>query len=262
MDKNLTVKSVLIIVLIAVAVLTLYPPTKTLKPGIDLAGGTSLVYEIDAQGLEEADKKDLSGRMITVLRRRIDPANIQNLIWRPQGNVRFEIQMPLASAKARAKRWDYDKAKSELLEENINKAVIIRSLGKPPEERAEDFNDIAKGSAEREEILKALATAYDEHKELRGKSDALAVKLESEESKISAAGLDLEQIKLNVSRWAKLDEEKLAKSLTDFLGSDANLGLVSEHVKTYAEWDEVTRKLTDEETGASIQYKNDAGQGG
>ena len=256
MDRSLTVKSVLIIVLVAVAVWTLYPPTKTLKPGIDLAGGTSLVYEIDAQGLEEAEKKDLSGRMITVLRRRIDPANIQNLIWRPQGNVRFEIQMPLASAKARARRRDYEKAKSELLEENVNAAVIIRSLGKPPEERAADFNDIAKGSAEREEILKALATAYDEHKELRSKSDTLAAKLETGESNISAAGLDLEQIKLNVGRWATLAEEELAKSLTDFLGSDANLGLVSEHVKTYAEWDEVTRKLTDEETGASIQYKN------
>jgi len=256
MDRNLTVKSVFIIVLVVVAIWTLYPPTKTLKPGIDLAGGTSLIYEIDAQGLEEGEKKGLSGRLITVLRRRIDPANIHNLIWRPQGNVRFEIQMPLASAKARVKRRDYEKAKSELLEENINPAVIIRSLGKPPEQRAEDFNDIAKGSAEREEILKALAAAYDEHKELRNKSDTLAAKLETEESKISAAGLDLDRIKLNVGRWATLDEEQLAKSLKDFLGSEDNLDLVTEHVKTYAEWDEVTKKLTDAETGTSVQYKN------
>ncbi len=81
MSKNLTPKIVLIIVLVTVAVWTLYPPNKTLKPGIDLAGGTSLIYQIDTHGLKEAEKKDLSQKLITVLRRRIDPANIQNLIW-------------------------------------------------------------------------------------------------------------------------------------------------------------------------------------
>ncbi|MFA5240297.1 MAG: hypothetical protein WC476_11420, partial [Phycisphaerae bacterium] len=82
MNKNLWPKFILIIVLVVIAVWTLYPPDKTLKPGIDLAGGTSLIYEIDTQGLEGIEKKDLAQRMITVLRRRIDPANIQNLVWR------------------------------------------------------------------------------------------------------------------------------------------------------------------------------------
>ena len=98
MGKNLTPKIIVIIVLVLVAGWTLYPPDKTLKPGPDLGGGTSLIYQIDTQGLEESEKRDLSQRMITVLRRRIDPANIQNLIWQPQGNTRFEIKMPLASA--------------------------------------------------------------------------------------------------------------------------------------------------------------------
>lgn len=104
MDKNLTWKIVLIIVLVILAVWTLYPPDKTLKPGMDLGGGTSLIYEIDAQGLSSQEKRGLSEKMITVLRRRIDPANIQNLVWRPQGNTRFEIQMPLASAETREAR--------------------------------------------------------------------------------------------------------------------------------------------------------------
>ena len=41
--------------------------------------------------------------MIQILRRRIDPANIQNLVWRPLGNTRFEIQMPLASKETQQK---------------------------------------------------------------------------------------------------------------------------------------------------------------
>ncbi len=145
MNKNLTPKIVLIIVLVVVAVWTLYPPGKKLKPGIDLAGGTSLIYEIDTHGLTEADKKDLAQRMITVLRNRIDPANIQNLIWRPLGNTRFEIQMPLASAEAHEKRGNYKEAEKNLLDKNARPAKILRSLKAPAEERAEVFNEVAQG---------------------------------------------------------------------------------------------------------------------
>lgn len=80
MSKNLFWKSVLVLLPIVIAVWVLYPPSQTLKPGIDLAGGTSLIYEIDTQGLSLDERRDLSSRMITVLRRRIDPANIQNLM--------------------------------------------------------------------------------------------------------------------------------------------------------------------------------------
>ena len=71
MDKSQSWKIILIIVLVVVSAWTLYPASKTLKPGIDLAGGTSLIYQIDTQGLEESEKREISGRMITVLRRRL-----------------------------------------------------------------------------------------------------------------------------------------------------------------------------------------------
>src|SRR5512136_2375877 len=128
MDRNLTWKIVLIIGLILLATWTLYPPTKTLKPGIDLGGGTSLIYEIDAKGLSGDEKRGLSDRVITVLRRRIDPANIQNLVWRPQGSTRFEIQMPLASKEAREKRTQYEDAMSNLLAGNVTQATVFRSV--------------------------------------------------------------------------------------------------------------------------------------
>jgi SecD/SecF fusion protein len=167
MNKNLTPKIVLIIVLAALAAWTLYPPSKTLMPGIDLAGGTSLIYEIDTFGLEEAEKRDLAQRMIIVLRRRIDPANIQNLLWRPQGNSRFEIQMPLASAEARAKRTDFEKARESLLSKNVSRSRIMRSLDLPTEERPELFKDFAQGDPNRITILESLSKVYDERKELQ-----------------------------------------------------------------------------------------------
>ena len=60
MGRNLMPKIVLIIVLVFLAVWTVYPPDKTLKPGPDLGGGTSLIYQIDTQGLEEAEKKGIT----------------------------------------------------------------------------------------------------------------------------------------------------------------------------------------------------------
>jgi SecD/SecF fusion protein len=255
MGRNLTPKVILVIVLILVAAWTLYPPNKTLKPGIDLAGGTSLIYEIDTHGLAEQEKENLSQNMITVLRRRIDPANIQNLIWRPQGNTRFEIQMPLASAKVREKRHRYEKAMSELLEQNINPAVILRCLDKPAEQRKKTFESFAKDSPERIAILEALATAYDEHKNLRNTSETLASKLKTAEDKLSAAGLDIDRILQNRSSWARLDEQHLTETLREFIGSNKHLDTLTEYVQTYSEWAKAVDKLTDPETGQNIMYE-------
>ncbi|MHC4260086.1 MAG: hypothetical protein ACYSTF_06725, partial [Planctomycetota bacterium] len=239
MDRNLTIKSVVIIVLVAVAILTLYPPHKTLKPGIDVGGGTSLIYEIDAADMEPEETRNLSERMIKVLRRRIDPANVQNLIWRPQGSLRLEIQMPLASAQAQEKRGAYNEAKDELLNENIVTQVILSCLSKPAEERAADFNDFAKADPNRLAILEELATTYDEYMELRSKSDSLAAELKSSEEQMSDGGLNVEQIKQDVSGWSALEEEELTESLKSFLGSEDNLELLSGYVKDYGEWAEV-----------------------
>jgi SecD/SecF fusion protein len=255
MNKNLLSKSILIIVLVVVAAWTLYPPDKTLKPGIDLAGGTSLIYEIDTQGLEGPEKKDLAQRMITVLRRRIDPANIQNLVWRPQGGTRFEIQMPLASEETRQRRQDFEKARSDLLAENINLAIILRSLQKPAEQRTKDFEEFAQGAPDRMTILNKLADVYDERRELQDKRDKLFSGLQTPESIITVAGLNLDDIKQHLGDWIKLDEQQLREALTGYLGSEGNLDMLTKYVNMYAEWAEVVEQLTNAETGINVRYK-------
>ncbi|UCG56088.1 MAG: protein translocase subunit SecD [Phycisphaerales bacterium] len=255
MNKNLTPKAAVIVVLVIIAAWTLYPPDKSLKPGIDLAGGTSLIYEIDTTGLNQEEERGLAQRMITVLRRRIDPANIQNLIWRPQGNTRFEIQMPLASAEAREKRQSYRAALDNLLGKNINPAKIMRSLQQPPQERVVDFNDFAQDDPNRLSILQNLADTYDKRVELQNKRDTLFEAIEATEEKIaSAAGLDLELIKLRRAGWTKLNDQELQESLKEFLGSEDNVDLLIEHVKTYAEQAQVLDQLT-AESGVNAQYQ-------
>ncbi len=240
MSKNLTPKIILIIVLVLVAIWTLYPPNKTLKPGIDLAGGTSLIYEIDTHGLKEAEKKDLSQKLITVLRRRIDPANIQNLIWRPQGSTRFEIQMPLASAEARQKRQNYEKAETDLLDKNVSAAKIMRSLKKPAGERAELFKEFAQEDPNRLAILNTLATAHDERQELKDKRDALYSNREATEAKMSSAGLDLDKINENIGNWAGLNDQELSESIREFTDVNDNRDMLTGYVKNFAEWSGVS----------------------
>ena len=114
--KNLGIKFLCVVVLVALALLALYPPDKKLKPGIDLAGGHSLLYEIDTTGLEGPQLVNLAERIITQLRKRVDPNSQRNLVWRPVGNTRIEIQMPASTGKVREVRKTKEDAIDQLLE--------------------------------------------------------------------------------------------------------------------------------------------------
>ena len=253
MNKNLLPKIILIIVLVVLAAWTLYPVQKTLKQGIDLAGGTSLIYEIDTFGLSETDKKDLSQKMITVLRRRIDPANIQNLIWRPQGNSRFEIQMPLASSEAIEKRNSFKETKEELLGKNISRSQIIQALQKPVQERNALFTTYSQNDPNKLTILENLAAVYDQRQKLQAERDNLFAKLESTENKMSSAGIEADTVKIRVDELRNLPEQMLRKSLSEISDVNDNITLMTEYVKTYDQWAEVVDQLSE----VRDQYNDD-----
>ncbi len=261
MNKNLLLKITVIMVLAAVAAYTLYPPDKTLRAGIDLAGGVSLTYEIDAEGIEPSKRKGLSTKMIRILRRRIDPANIQNIEWWPQGDTRFEIRMPLASTETRQKRQQFEQTMNNLLDENVKPAVVLRALKNPPVERAEFFANVAGDSTQKLEILNNLAETYDEYNQLQNQSNELTAKIEQSELKLTAAGLQMDEVKANAYNWSILNEQKLTEQLKTYLALDPNavadprLGLLLDYVKEYSQWIEVTEELTAPGTGKSDQYK-------
>src|ERR1700682_1761518 len=69
------------------------------KFGVDLVGGTILVYEIDLRKNQDADNKFDAARDINVLaeslKRRIDPNDLKNIVIRPAGGEgRVEIILP------------------------------------------------------------------------------------------------------------------------------------------------------------------------
>ena len=50
-DTNRLMKWLLILGLVVMALVSLWPPQEKLKGGIDLVGGSSLLFEIDTAGL-------------------------------------------------------------------------------------------------------------------------------------------------------------------------------------------------------------------
>src|SRR5207237_8937137 len=56
------------------------------RPGIDMVGGTSLLYEIKTPPGSQQYTGDLAVQMMEALKRRVDPAGVRNLVCRPQGS--------------------------------------------------------------------------------------------------------------------------------------------------------------------------------
>jgi len=62
------------------------------KLGVDLVGGTILVYEVDPSKELQANYKP--EQLAAALKRRIDPNDLKNVTIRPVSNTRVEIILP------------------------------------------------------------------------------------------------------------------------------------------------------------------------
>jgi SecD/SecF fusion protein len=115
--------------------------------GVDLVGGTILVYEVDTERLAEQQKDNPqakafnAGEMAAFLKRRIDPADLYNVTIRPVGETRFEIILPTGGAhQARVE----EQAWGELLTAVKNKsewkaALASANLDAVPQGRVRDL---------------------------------------------------------------------------------------------------------------------------
>jgi len=166
-SKNLR-KLLLIVVVMALAILSLYPIDKTLKPGLDLAGGTVFVYQVDVKPGD--DGPTVVDSVIDVLRRRVDPNGVRNLVWRPVAGNRIEIQAPLAPKETTQLRNAFVAARNELFELNLGQGDLDRAVKRQVVPRAE-------GDADLLERLKVLADAHDVLQAARGAFDEAARQL-------------------------------------------------------------------------------------
>src|SRR5687768_9432794 len=128
------------------------PKRPDLKPGIDMVGGTSLLYEIKApEGGIHSD--DLATQVAGSLKKRVDPDGVRNLIWRPQGATRLEIQMPLraGSEQAKAAREAFATAQRALEATNVRPGEVVAAVQTlKGDARRAKLDELARGSTARQ----------------------------------------------------------------------------------------------------------------
>jgi SecD/SecF fusion protein len=263
MYKDLSWKALLIAFLIIVAVVYVYPPSEKLKQGIDLAGGTSLVYEIDSSDLAPAERRGLAERMIPILLKRIDPTHVANIIMRPQGDTRIEIQLPVASLDTRKKREAYEEALLKLEAENINLLQVKRALSLDAAGRQAILSEFCKDSPERKVIIDNLTEAYDLRAAKQKMRDELSATMDKFKQQLSDLGLKTEGL-TSAAAWSKLAGEQQKKAIEDFVKANLSdkakgkaetmVPVVQEYVQAFGRWSAVTNELTDPEKGLNLRW--------
>jgi SecD/SecF fusion protein len=144
-----------------------------LKPGIDIAGGTSLIYEIKG-GETRSGGQTLAEQVAAALKKRVDPNGVQNLVWRPQGETRLEIQIPrAANAEKRDKAQKaLTTAQDELKKTNINYEEVKRAIEKMTgPERDKRLEELSGGSKDRLETFQSLAKSFDDIQHAKAAGD-------------------------------------------------------------------------------------------
>jgi len=221
-------KLILVILLLAMCGFSIYPPAQKCKLGIDLAGGTSLLYQIDTSDLQDWEKRTIATDMIRILRQRVDPNNKRNLIWRIHGNDRIEIQMPLATKETRQLHRDYrdqlDKLQNYNLDMSMVDLALVRPAGMDPDEyrasRSKKFDELAGGSESRRALLKELAQAYDNLEQGRVKLNTVLKKIEPLQEKLVESQINQNRADALSRRWGPMDDPNRAAELKRIAGDD------------------------------------------
>ncbi|MEM7516110.1 MAG: hypothetical protein AAF368_04185, partial [Planctomycetota bacterium] len=103
MVENVQRKILLVATLLVLAALSMFLPEEPFRMGLDLQGGTRMVYRFDfekaaADGQitreELQDKMSLKQEFIRIVRERIDPTGTLEPVLRPEGEDRVVIELP------------------------------------------------------------------------------------------------------------------------------------------------------------------------
>ena len=226
-----------------------------LKPGIDIAGGVSVLYEIKvppgSSGVM-ANGQTLAEEVAAALKKRVDPQGVLNLVWRPQGNTRLEIQIPRAAnaGKRDAAQKDLVAAQEEFKKTNVGFDEVKRAIEKlTGDVRDKKLTELSSGSTERLATFKSLAAEFDTilkskaeyaaaeraHNEVakNAAADAQAqaeVKYEEESKKIDSGNLPTEEVQSILDLPTDLRDKRLADLKDTYKNFPTRLAAV-EHLK-------------------------------
>ena len=264
MPQNYFGRVLLILAITLLAALAIVPPQSlfdssvpwakklNLKPGIDMAGGTKLIYEIKApEG--ESMPGDLAEQVMMALKKRVDPDGVRNLVWRPQGGNRLEIQMPLGkqSEEARLARDQFSAAQAGLDKTNLRRSDVIRAVEKlTGDARRDRLNQLAMGSTARETLFGGLASAYDAVKAAEKSGDE-AARAQTEEdydnlkNQIENTNLRAAELQGILEGRADASTKRIAELKARSTDFPTRLTAIDEYVRAWEAYSGVKAQLDD-----------------
>ncbi|MEI7766265.1 MAG: protein translocase subunit SecD [Phycisphaerae bacterium] len=170
MAQRLWSRFLLIGLIVGIASLALwhyYPP----KGGIDLAGGTDLLYELQLTPEQKLDLT-LPTRVIDTLRRRVDPQGIKNINWRVVGGNRIQIQMPLADEATRKARKAYREAVEALRQNVIRASDLVPAMNASGPQRYAELDKVLPATSPRRALAERLCRAWDARRDAEMAADS------------------------------------------------------------------------------------------
>lgn len=159
MPKSIYTHLLIVLAVLGLALYALYPPKKTIKFGKDLAGGVSLVYQVTVGPGE--NPKDVIGKTIEVLKRRVDPDGLMEISMVQAGNDRIEITMPLPSEDVKKLQKEFDDRLARLARNRITDSRVDQVMRMAKEQREKELTELSNGNPERLKLLQEAAADFD-----------------------------------------------------------------------------------------------------
>jgi SecD/SecF fusion protein len=235
-----------------------------LRPGIDMVGGVSLVYSIQAP--PGSTDPDLSEHVMEALKKRVDPSGLRNLVWRPQGADRIEIEMPLSPEATEAPqiKQEFDVAQRELDATNVRSDEVINAVEHSTgAQRSQRLAELAGGSKTRGKLFDDLIQTHDEIQTLRAnpqklslpmlaaKLQPLTVQYDDLKSQIDQTNLQpadfqaiLDLVNSDDADQQKAGQEKLDGLKKRFADYPARLKAMDDFQTKYKAYDSVKNAIT------------------
>ena len=104
------------------------------------------------------------------LKKRVDPLGLRNLVWRPQGANRIEIEMPLAPEAGEAPeiKEKFNAAQKDLYQTMIRQDDVVNAVEHlTGSQRTQALAGFASDSKTRANLFKNLCDTFDEIQKLR-----------------------------------------------------------------------------------------------
>ncbi|MFT3685075.1 MAG: hypothetical protein QM783_09150 [Phycisphaerales bacterium] len=156
--RNVYRHLVFVLIIVVAVGATIFPPERKLKRDKDLAGGSTLVYQVD---IRPTDPPDTVNRVKDLISRRLDPNGVMGITLVVQGGNRIEITMPLPNEAMKRLRREFEEALSALGESSITPDKVDRVMELPVQARGPELAKLGAGDPSRLKAFQDAAVAHD-----------------------------------------------------------------------------------------------------